>query len=39
MTPTIEVVKLQHECLILAGSLNANGVEEELQSEEVTEGW
>ena len=39
MSPTTKVVKLQHKRQILAGSLNANGVEEELQSEEVTEGW
>ena len=40
MKPTMEVVELQHECQILAGSPNTYGVEKELQeTEEVTEGW
>ena len=39
MTPTTEVVKLQQQSTLLAGSPNTYGVEKELQSEEVTEGW
>ena len=35
--PTIEVVKLQQQCQILAGS--DYGMNEELQNEIVNEGW
>ena len=37
MKPTIEVVKIQQQCLILAGS--TQGLNDELQNEEVDEGW
>ena len=39
MKPTMEVVELQHECQILAGSVDANGMNDTLIDEEVTEGW
>lgn len=35
--PTMEVVKLQQQCVILAGS--DYGMNEELQNEIVNEGW
>lgn len=35
--PTMEVVKLQQQCMILAGS--TEGLNEELQNEIVNEGW
>ena len=39
MKPTMQVVELQHKCQILAGSLDANGMNDMLQEETVTEGW
>ena len=39
MKPSMKVVKLQHKCQILAGSVDANGMNNELQGEEVIEGW
>ena len=39
MKPSMKVVKLQHKCLILAGSVDANGMNNDLQGEEVIEGW
>ena len=39
MKPTMEVVELQHECQILAGSLDANGMNNGLQDDEVDAGW
>ena len=39
MKPTMEVVELQHECQILAGSADAYGMNNGLQDEEVDEGW
>ena len=39
MKPTMEVVELQHECQILAGSADAYGMNTGLQDEEVTAGW
>lgn len=36
MKPTMQVVELQHNCQILAGS---PGVNTSLQNEEVIEGW
>ena len=35
--PTIQVFELQHQCQMLAGS--PYGINDELQSETVTEGW
>lgn len=37
--PTMEVVKIQEQCQILAGSVDANGMNDTLIDEEVTEGW
>lgn len=39
MMPAMEVVKVQQQCQILAGSIDANGMNTDLQNEEVTEGW
>ena len=39
MKPSVKVVELQQKCQILAGSVNANGMNDELQNEEVTVGW
>ena len=40
MMPSMEVVKVQQQGQILAGSLDVYGMNEELVStEEVTEGW
>ena len=39
MKPEIEVVKIQQQCQILAGSVDANGMNDTLIDEEVTEGW
>ena len=39
MKPSMEVVELQRKCQILAGSADANGMNTDLQDEEVTEGW
>ena len=33
------VVELQHKCQILAGSVDANGMNNEIQDDEVTVGW
>lgn len=35
----MKVVKLQHKCQILAGSVDANGMNNEIQDDEVTVGW
>ena len=37
--PTMQVVKIQQQCQMLAGSLNANGMNDKLLEETVTEGW
>ena len=37
MKPEMQVVKIQHQCQILAGS--AQGLNDTLQVEEVEEGW
>ena len=37
MKPEMEVVKIQQQCQILAGS--TQGLNDELQDEEVDEGW
>ena len=39
MKPTMQVVVLQHKCQILAGSLDANGMNNELLDVTVEEGW
>lgn len=39
MKPAMQVVKIQHQYQILAGSLDANGMNEELQVDIVDEGW
>ena len=39
MMPAMEVVKIQKQGQILAGSIDANGMNTDLQNEEVTEGW
>ena len=39
MMPAMEVVKIQQQGQILAGSIDANGMNTDLQNEEVTEGW
>jgi hypothetical protein len=39
MTPEMQVVKIQQQCQILAGSLDANGMNDMLQEETVTDGW
>ena len=39
MKPAMEVVKIQQQCQILAGSLDANGMNDMLQEETVTDGW
>ena len=39
MKPEIEVVKIQQQCQILAGSVDANGINDELLDETVDIGW
>ena len=39
MKPSVMEVKLQQQCQMLAGSLNANGMNDKLLEETVTEGW
>lgn len=39
MKPKMEVVKIQQQCQILAGSVDANGMNTNLQDENVIEGW
>ena len=39
MKPEMEVVKIQQQSQILAGSVDANGMNTGLQGEEVEEGW
>jgi hypothetical protein len=39
MKPSMKVVKLQHKCQILAGSVDANGMNNKIQDDEVTVGW
>jgi len=39
MKPSVKVVELKRKCQILAGSLDANGMNTGLQDEEVTAGW
>ncbi len=39
MKPTMKVVETKHRCQILAGSVDANGMNKNLQNDEVDEGW
>jgi hypothetical protein len=39
MKPTMQVVKIQQQCQILAGSVDANGMNNGLQDETVDIGW
>ena len=39
MKPEMQVVKIQQQCQILAGSLDANGMNNELLDVTVNEGW
>ena len=39
MKPEMEVVKIQQQCQILAGSVDANGMNKGLQGDEVDAGW
>ena len=39
MKPEMQTVELKHKCQILAGSVDPNGINDELIDEEVTEGW
>ena len=39
MKPAMEVVKIQQQCQILAGSLDANGMNTDLQDDEVDAAW
>jgi hypothetical protein len=39
MKPEVKVVELQQKCQILAGSIDPNGLNDELQNEEVIVGW
>ena len=39
MKPEIEVVKIQQQSQILAGSVDANGINDELLDETVDIGW
>ena len=39
MKPEMQTVELKHKCQILAGSVDANGMNNELINEEVNEGF
>ncbi len=39
MKPEMQTVELKHKCQILAGSVDANGMNNGLIEDEVTEGW
>jgi hypothetical protein len=39
MKPEMQTVELKHKCQIPAGSVDPNGINDELIDEEVTEGW
>ena len=39
MKRTMQVVKIQQQCQILAGSVDANGINDELLDETVDIGW
>ena len=39
MKPEMQTVELKHKCQILAGSVDPNGINDELINEEVEEGF
>ena len=39
MKPEMQTVELKHKCQILAGSVDANGMNDELLDETVDIGW
>ena len=39
MKPEMQTVELKHKCQILAGSVDPNGINDELINEEVNEGF
>ena len=39
MKPEMQTVELKHKCQILAGSVDPNGINDELQDDEVNAGW
>ena len=39
MKPEMQTVELKHKCQILAGSVDANGINDELLDETVDIGW
>ena len=39
MKPSMKVVELQQHCKILAGSVDANGMNTDLQDEDFDGGW
>ena len=39
MKPEMQTVELKHKCQILAGSVDANGINNELINEDVNEGF
>ena len=39
MKPEMQTVELKHKCQILAGSIDPNGINDELINEEVNEGF
>ena len=39
MKPEMQVVKIKQQCKILAGSVDANGMNTGLQNEVVDSGW
>ena len=39
MKPSMKVIELQHKCQMLAGSVDPNDINDELQGQEVTNGW
>ena len=39
MKPTMRTVELKHRTMILAGSVDANGMKKSLQNDEVDEAW
>ena len=39
MKPTMQMVELKHKCHILTGSVDANGMNNKLQNDEVVDAW
>ena len=37
--PAMNVIKLQQRCMMMAGSMDANGMNTSLQDEEVNDAW